>query len=260
MTNVDFLSNYQTDADPEWGNAEIPKPFADRHPVMQWYHQHCTFQAKQQRLPNSLVMIPPHAPIRAYFSLAYDLFVLNRYCGSQTKLIERIKNAKEFQGAQHELFAIATCLRAGFDIAFEDNGDVATKHAEFVGTHRATGQRITVEAKSKHRPGVLGFPGDRVPDYELDLRINRLLNTAFEKPREHPFVVFFDLNLPQLKYDPLSMAWFDMIAGSLVRNRDRSNGSDPWNLLLLSNCRTTTPTTRHRFQRDTLTVSWARTL
>ena len=27
----------------EWGNAEIKKPFEDRHPLMQWYHLLCEF-------------------------------------------------------------------------------------------------------------------------------------------------------------------------------------------------------------------------
>jgi hypothetical protein len=237
MTNIDFLSDFiKRSLTPAWGKAEIAKPFAERHPVMQWYDQSCRFQAKQPKLPNGLFMVPPHAPTRAYYTLAHDLFTLSKLDSSHTRLLERIKNPKTFQGARHELFAISVCARAGFDIAFEDETDGTKKHAEFVATHRTTGQHITAEAKSKHRAGVLGFEGVRVPDEELNLSINRLLITAFQKPHAYPFVVFFDLNLPHLKHNPLSMEWFDTIAGPVVRRRDRTNEPDPWNLLLLSDC------------------------
>src|SRR5207248_11418702 len=41
----DFLTNYiATVLTREWGNAEIAKPFEERHPIMQWYHLLCDFQ------------------------------------------------------------------------------------------------------------------------------------------------------------------------------------------------------------------------
>jgi hypothetical protein len=91
----------------------------------------------------------------------------------------------QFQGARHELFAEATCLRAGFSIEHEDETDGSTRHAEFTATHKATGQTVSVEAKSKHRLGILGFPGARQAEGEHNLNVGRLLNDAIQKNTPH---------------------------------------------------------------------------
>ena len=64
-------------------------------------------------------------------------------------LLARLKHRDHFQGARHELFAEATCLRAGFTVEHENERDGTRKHVEFVAVHKATGQRLSVEAKSK---------------------------------------------------------------------------------------------------------------
>ena len=92
-----------------------------------------------------------------YFTFAYDLFTVQDNGRLDARLIERLKNCDQFQGARHELFAEATCLRAGFSIEHEDETDGLTRHAEFTATHKASGQRVSVEAKSKHRPAYSAF-------------------------------------------------------------------------------------------------------
>ncbi|OWK37577.1 hypothetical protein FRUB_06697 [Fimbriiglobus ruber] len=82
---------------------------------------------------------------------------------------------------------------------------------------------------------MLGYAGERVPDEQLDLVPNRLVNKAIKKPITNPFVIFIDLNLPPLPHDPLSADWLERVAAPLVRDRDRKGEPDPWNLLLLSN-------------------------
>lgn len=38
----DFLSDYLKDVlGPDWGNAELQRPFDQRHPVLIWYHKLC---------------------------------------------------------------------------------------------------------------------------------------------------------------------------------------------------------------------------
>jgi hypothetical protein len=79
------------------------------------------------------------------------------------------------------VFAEPTCLRAGFTIEREDEHDPATRHAEFTATHKAIGEKFSIEAKSKHRPGVLGFAGIAQPDEKLSLAFGRLINDAAAK-------------------------------------------------------------------------------
>jgi SEC-C motif len=46
-TFPDFLAHYmKTVLGSDWGNAEIKKPLADRHPIMQWYDAVCRYQAE----------------------------------------------------------------------------------------------------------------------------------------------------------------------------------------------------------------------
>ena len=87
-------------------------------------------------------------------------------------------------------------MRAGFAIEREDERDPTTRHAEFTATHKATGEKFSVEAKSKHRPGVLGFAGARQPEEKLSLKFGSLINDAAGKNPKYPLVIFLDTNLP----------------------------------------------------------------
>jgi hypothetical protein len=69
---------------------------------------------------------------------------------------------------------------------------------EFVASHRSTGQAVAVEAKSRHRPGVLNTKGERDEGDPLrgDARaVRRLFVKAIEKaPEGLPFMIFIDIN------------------------------------------------------------------
>ncbi len=110
--------------------------------------------------------------------------------------MRRLQHKDQFQGARHEAFVAATCIRAGYDIDYEDESDGTTRHVEFTATHRATGQKVSVEAKSRHRPGVLGREGTSVGSELVDAGIQRLIADALRKPASEPLVIFLDLNLP----------------------------------------------------------------
>src|SRR5262249_7558000 len=154
--------------------------------------------------------------MRAYLLLAYDLYTLGHHSALQDRLLHRLRNADQYQGARHELFAAATCIRAGFDIQHEDETDRSSGHVEFVAVHRRTGARICIEAKSKRSKGVLGWPGDREPEDKVRVRIGQLVNDALSKPRKHPLVIFVDLNLPPGAPAPRTEAWFKAVTGHLL--------------------------------------------
>jgi hypothetical protein len=180
----------------DWFEQEVAKPPDERHPVMQWRVKGMTFMNAQPPLPDGNYGAVPTGPLLAYLTFAYDLYVVHHNAKLDSRLLERLKHADQFQGARHELFAEATCLRAGFEIEHEDETDPSRRHAEFTATHKATKQKISVEAKSKHRPGVLGQAGTRDPDDALNLRFGKLLNDAVDKNPPYPLVVFLDMNMP----------------------------------------------------------------
>ena len=155
-TFPDFLADYiKRVLKPAWGKAEIVKPLVQRHPIMQWYDGMCRFQKSLQAGADGLFGFVPNGPTRAYLLLAYDLYTLRHHMALQASVVKRLKHRDQFQGARHELFAAATCVRAGYDIEYEDERDGTRKHPELIATHRATGQKVAVEAKSRHLPGVL---------------------------------------------------------------------------------------------------------
>jgi hypothetical protein len=129
----------------EWFEREVAKPMDERHPVMQWRVKGMNFMNAQPRLPDGTYGATPTGSLLAYLTFAYDLYIVEHNARLDARLLERLKRADQFQGARHELFGEATCLRAGFEIKHENEADGSTRHVEFVATHKASGQQISVE-------------------------------------------------------------------------------------------------------------------
>jgi hypothetical protein len=221
----------------EWFEQEIAKPPEERHPLMQWRVKGMNYMNSQPRLPDGSYGATPTGPLLAYITFAYDLYIVAHNGRLDSRLVERLKQKDQFQGARHELFAEATCLRAGFKIEHENESDRSSRHAEFTATHVATGQTISVEAKSKHRPGVLGQTGAREPSDGINLRFGHLLNDAVAKNPAHPLVVFLDMNMP---FDSANrflsrIPPHPFILKTLNWMRKQHGGKDPITLLVITN-------------------------
>jgi hypothetical protein len=240
----DFLMEYVPHVfEKKWWTTEQAKPEEDRHQLFQWLAAMRRFAAAQPKLPDGMYRLGDDGFGAAYLTFAYDLYIVEHNDRLDETLMGRLKNKEQFQGARHELFAEATCLRAGFTIERENEKDRARKHAEFVATHEETGQTFSVEAKSKHRAGVLGMPGVPQPHNKISLNFGQLINKALAKNPPHPLVVFVDTNLPSRAarrlYEPriedgkqipsrLLMALVDRVA-------KEHNNTDPYALLIFSN-------------------------
>lgn len=235
-TFPDFLQYYiKKILGPGWGQAEMKKPLESRHEIMKLYDAMCRFQHKQKKGPDGLYNTIANGAMRAYLLLSYDLYTLRHHSALQESIIRRLKHPDQFQGARHELLATATCIRAGYDVVFEDEADSSRRHPEFIATHRATGQNIAVEAKSRHRPGVFGFPGRAQASAEVRAGVDGLLRDAFRKPVSHPYVIFFDLNLPPWSEPLMKKPWFTEIAESVDRVARETGQEDCFNLIVFTN-------------------------
>ena len=178
----DFLSDYIKMAlGPEWGTAELQKPLEERHPILVWYHLVCDLQHEHIKQPGTITQMPQTGAGAAYLHLAYDLYALDHNAELQQKLVGRLRDRNNFAGARYEVFVAATLIRAGFDLAFEDEDDRNSSHCEFVATHKRTGRQFSVEAK--HRAGT-------------KFRLGRQLNRALAKEANHPRIIFIDINIP----------------------------------------------------------------
>lgn len=208
-TFADFLSDYlKKTMGEDWGTAELAKPESDQHPLLRWYRSLCSLQAqaKESSTPDEdgVFTTALDGPSRAYYLLAYDLYVLRHHSSLQESLLRRIRHPDQFQGARYELFVAATMIRAGFTLEYEDESDPSKKHPEFLATHVESGQTIAVEAKSRHRPGVLGRPQDSDVPKSFSVGIGRLLRGALDKNPGGPYLIFIDANMPPEIASPLS--------------------------------------------------------
>lgn len=235
-TFPDFLFDYvKLTFGADWWKAEFTKPETDRHPVVQWCVNLCRLQKQEQPNPDGRFAMVPDGLAKAYLLLGYDLYVVRHHQQLQTRLVNRLKQARQFQGARHELFVVATLIRAGFDIEFEKETGVATKHAELKATHRRTQKSIGVEAKSRQRPGVLGFPGEREYDDDLKLGIHRKLNEAAAQAGSHPLAIFLELNLPPTFVSARIPSLREEIRAIIATIATERDGVWPFGLVVITN-------------------------
>jgi len=236
-TFPDFLMSYiATVLGKDWGNAELAKPLERRHQILKWWDGVGRFKRKHLRGEDGIYSVVPNGVFAAYLLLAYDLYILRHHSALQAEVVRRLKHPDQFQGARYELFAAATFIRAGFKIRYEDETDPEKKHPEFVATHEETGQITAVEAKSRHRPGLLGFPGERGKESEIKAGVGGLLKDALAKPTTHPYVIFVDLNLPPSPGTVFEKPWTDEIKDTVVWvGKPPGEGLDPFNLLVFTN-------------------------
>jgi hypothetical protein len=169
--------------------------------------------------------------IIALNSFAYDLYTVDHNGRLDESLTARLRNNAEFEGARHELCAEATCLRAGFVIEHENQKDTSTRHAEFLAIHKATGQKVAVEAKRRHRPAG-----------RVDFKFEGLINDAIKKNPAAPLAIFLDTNLPTTVaqrfygrgegYLPQPSKLMESL---LDRIRVKHEGIDPYNMIAFTN-------------------------
>jgi hypothetical protein len=194
----DFLSDYlKTKLDPAWGNAEISKPLADRHPLMQWYEAYCLYQKQTIKVQGEIAEAPITGVVACYLGLAYSLYLLDHNVVLQSRLINRLKNIGNFQGAYYELIVASILIRSGFTLTLEDETDGLAKHCEFAAISGVTGKRYWVEAKMRSVSGLLGrTAADGGSDDDAMSRLIPHLNGALAKPAADERLIFIDVNAP----------------------------------------------------------------
>jgi len=218
----DFLSNYvRSKLGTEWGNSEIAKPLQNRHQVLKWYDSMCHFQKKQKPEADGTYRAAANGSMLSWYRLAYDLYLIKHNAELQEKILQRLRNKQQFQGARFELCVTASMIVAGFEIKFEDEGDTTRKHAEFLATH-SSGLEIAVEAKSRHRDGVLDYkapPRHTIQEQTPKVAVEGLIRKALAKEPDYPYFIFIDVNLPYSDENTHGNLWFKEMAETVEKLR-----------------------------------------
>jgi hypothetical protein len=185
--------------------AQEAKPFCERHPAIQWMHAFVDHREEQiqEGIPEGEVERTGAGA--AWFRFAYDLYTIRDNARLEAELWRRLLVEGKFQAAGHELRVAAMAVTAGFNIEFENESDNTSTHPEFIATDLQTGFKIAVEAKSRHRRGVLGFQSglDTSPGHRVNIR--DIVKESYKKTTDMPLYVFVDVNLPPAGDDQFTL-------------------------------------------------------
>jgi hypothetical protein len=218
-----------------WYDAEMAKPVEQRHIILRWRHERCELLKAHQKPgddPNKPVTAPMTGNVRALQVLADDIYQLEHSLKTPRRIIDRLRDPRQFQGARNEIAVASIFAKCGFDIGFID--DDTKRNPEFIAEKGA--EKIAVEAKSRHRPGVLEERGV-VKDDPAPAKIKEHYENALQQnPGGMPFVVFIDVNLALTPATPpMEKPWVKEAMKCFDDRRQEGKATDPDTGLILTN-------------------------
>jgi len=193
----DFLRSYLAGIlTKEWGERELLRADAQQHPICQWHRLMADAMVGAQPDQNGILSINSGAAL-AWMRLAYDLYLVEHNAELQKKLLRRLRDPSKFQGARFEATVAAFMVAAGYEITFS-NETGPGKHPEFYALHPKSNIKLAVEAKSKHRSGILGYHSGCEWSTPRQFDIYGILRDAVKKNTPEPLLVFVDVNAPNV--------------------------------------------------------------
>jgi hypothetical protein len=182
-----------------------------------WYDTYCRYQRTYIHTPGIVANGLITGVVSCYLGLAYSLYLLGHNVELQTRLVRRLKNVGNFQGAYYELIIANALIRAGFALTLEDETDPNSKHCEFAAISCNTGRRYWVEAKMRSIAGLLDKTRqDGGSDSKPLSQLIPHLNAALAKPAADERLIFIDVNAPPQMNDS-KPAWIEQAASRLER-------------------------------------------
>jgi hypothetical protein len=210
-TFPDFLFDYiKILLTPEWGDAELAKPEAERHTLLHWYKKVCEFQrSAEEKSAQGVYTARMTGAVRGYLCLAYDLYLCAHNEHVQDVLLDRLRDGAQFEGALYEAHVIGCFAKAGFSIAFENEGDPTRSHCEFTATHQVTGKKFSVEAKA------VSSNSQRAGSSSEPPWIRHQLAKALRKNAAYDRIVFIELNRAELADENSPPPWVAKVIGDI---------------------------------------------
>ncbi|UKS27289.1 SEC-C domain-containing protein [Paenibacillus sp. HWE-109] len=243
-----ILMAYRNTYGKEFHENQVSIPSDKRHVTFKWWEAYCEWGFKNI---NNIVEIEngkvyygtSTGEIQSLLQHAYDLFCLQIVNRLPEFFISKLRDVHEFQGVKYEVAVAAIMARAGFEIEFLDDNYKSEVHCEFIATHKESGQKIGVEAKSKRRKGVLHEEGEFNADADNRGNIQHLFRKArTQKPKDIPFLIFIDMNLPSTNVnnnsfdgEPPDKTWEHDIDQIYANYKNQSTSPDPFNAVYFTN-------------------------
>lgn len=234
-----FLDHLYRELGQDWWNAQQKLPEGQRHPVERWWNLMTELQAGKvkgfevSQEGERLYKTELPGDAKALMCLAYDVYTASDALALPAALLKRLRHKDQFQGARYELAVAAVFIRAGFEL--EWIVDTSRKLPEFIARRDKT--EIAVEAKSRHRRGVLGRSGEPPDVGGLEVDVEGLLARALEKETDgRPYVICLDLNLPSEETHSAE-DWIFALESKVLSEHSYENTGDrePFSAVLFTN-------------------------
>jgi hypothetical protein len=203
-----------------WYEKQLLLPPENQHVIPRWFDAlkeltHSSFALNHK--DGDVYQLTLTGEVKELLSLADDVYRLQQVKKLPRDLIERLRSYDRFQGARYEIAIAATFLRCGFEIEWIE--EKVKKHCEFIAKHKATGETIAVETKSRHRPGTLNSKGIAANPDSIRADVQGLFEKALKQnPGDKPFGIFIDVNMPhETDVDVRERKWVDDIGKMLAQ-------------------------------------------
>ena len=132
---------------------------------MQWINSLTEWKIKNFNTLNRVIddyevyQAIPTGDVKSLLSLAYDVYCLEAKNNLSEDIVKRLRNRRTYQGARYEIAVGAVLLRSGFKLEQSQEPNSLGRRCEFHAIHEKSGILFGVEAKSRHRQGVLHEKG-----------------------------------------------------------------------------------------------------
>ena len=220
----------------------------DKHFLMRCFEEYWEWTARLRETTqptNGVWAFPANGWVQYLRAVAWDVTTLVHACpgGLPNALVDRMRDPLAFQGARYELAVAALFARLDCEIEFLDEVEElrGKSRPEFIAHHRPTGQRIAVEAKSRHRAGVLNEEGQPNKEDPLsgDARAVRALFVKALKKEigSLPYLIFIDINAPaDRQRDGFDQEWAQGVRRWMARfDKPTAEKPDGYNGLFVTN-------------------------
>ena len=201
-----LFRNLQQVLGEEWWKQQDSKADSERHYVRVCFEKLSSSGARTDldmtQIDENTRSMLATGDVQALLSLAFDVWLLAQKGYLRDDWLNRLRDRDQYQGVRYEIGVASMFVRMGCELEFYDNDRVEEdgnppKRAEFIAVHTETGNRVAVEAKSRHVHGVIHTPGTLNYRNALKGDITELYKKALKKVTDGlPLVIFIDVNSP----------------------------------------------------------------
>jgi hypothetical protein len=226
----------------EWWESEMQKQPQDRHFVRKCYDAleagTAGERADLQQQDDNLWSFVPNGYLQTLLSLAFDVYVLQHKNSIPEDWVRRLKQREQYQGVRYEIAVASIFARIGCRLEFYEDNRGTAKHPEFTAHDPSTGDKVAVEAKSRHRNGVIHQQGTFDLTKAMKGDMTGLFNSALQKETDNlPYMIFMDVNAPRdIGSKTEETRWFQDIQKMMDKyHMPTAEEPDIYNLICLTN-------------------------